>query len=327
MYTRRQLPLRMVLEFSSIPVVIAVGWAVVAVLGYEWAGLKWLAIPFVPVSLMGIAVSFYVGFKNNASNERLNQARKNWGTITNESRTFTNLVDAYVPDTCADEKRMLLRRHIAWLHAHAFFLRRRRMEWEHSAPANERYRRHYEGAFDLSKDLSEVLSRYLNATEAADVVAAPNAAARLITLQSQVFKRLRREAHLDDFRMFEFHERLTRLLDAQGANERLKTFPVPRQYANFAHRFVVAFSILLPFGLLKEMQSTSIWLVIPFSAFITWVFVQMELIGDYSENPFEGLAMDVPIHAIIRNIEIEMMHALGEKDLPPQVVPLNGILL
>ena len=39
--------------------------------GYEWLGCKWLAIPFLPVSTVGAAVAFYVGFKNNSAYERL----------------------------------------------------------------------------------------------------------------------------------------------------------------------------------------------------------------------------------------------------------------
>jgi putative membrane protein len=53
----------------------------------------------------------------------------------------------------------------------------------------------------------------------------------------------------------------------------------------------------------------------------------MELVGDYSENPFENLINDVPINAMSRNIEIELREYLGEKDLPPKVLPIDDILL
>lgn len=46
---------------------------------------------------------------------------------------------------------------------------------------------------------------------------------------------------------------------------------------------------------------------------LSWVFTLMEYVGDYSENPFEGLINDIPLGAIVRNIEIDM---LGEKNLP-----------
>ena len=65
--------------------------------------------------------------------------------------------------------------------------------------------------------------------------------------------------------------------------------------------FVKIFLFLLPIGLVGEFESLGhafTWLVIPFSTLISWVFITMELIGDYSENPFEGLANDVPISQI-----------------------------
>jgi ion channel-forming bestrophin family protein len=53
----------------------------------------------------------------------------------------------------------------------------------------------------------------------------------------------------------------------------------------------------------------------------------MELVGDYSENAFEGLANDVPMLAICRNIEIDLSQQLGETDLPETVKPISNVLM
>jgi putative membrane protein len=45
-------------------------------------------------------------------------------------------------------------------------------------------------------------------------------------------------------------------------------------------------------------------LAVPFTTIVGWVFVMMELVGDYSENPFEGLPNDIPMKALCRTIEI-----------------------
>ena len=42
----------------------------------------------------------------------------------------------------------------------------------------------------------------------------------------------------------------------------------------------------------------------------------MELIGDYSENPFEGLYNDVPIKTMAIGIETDMRELIGDSDLP-----------
>ena len=86
---------------------------------------------------------------------------------------------------------------------------------------------------------------------------------------------------------------------------------------------------MLPFGMLHEFEKLGpelIWLLLPFNMVVSWVFSLMEYTGDYSENPFEGLINDVPIQSIVRNIEIDLLDMLGEKDLPQRIEPQVGVL-
>ena len=69
------------------------------------------------------------------------------------------------------------------------------------------------------------------------------------------------------------------------------------------------------------------WLSIPISALIGWVYVMMEIIGDYSENPFQGMANDIPMMSLCRVIEIDLREMLGETDLPPAVKAKGGVLM
>jgi len=67
--------------------------------------------------------------------------------------------------------------------------------------------------------------------------------------------------------------------------------------------------------------------MIPFAIIVCWVYVMMELVGDYSENPFEGLMNDIPMLSMCRTIEIDLLEILGETDLPKPIQPINDILL
>ncbi len=83
----------------------------------------------------------------------------------------------------------------------------------------------------------------------------------------------------------------------------------------------------MPFGLFPYAQELgksagighwTVWLNVPFSAFVGWAFISLEKVGENSSNPFEGSANDVPISFIARRIEIEMRIMLGEEtDLKP----------
>ena len=70
-----------------------------------------------------------------------------------------------------------------------------------------------------------------------------------------------------------------------------------------------------------------IWLSIPFTVVCTWVFWMMELIGEYSENPFEGLYNDVPISSMAVGIEKDIRQMLDETDLPEAIQPEENMQL
>ena len=74
------------------------------------------------------------------------------------------------------------------------------------------------------------------------------------------------------------------------------------------------------------MGHGAVWLTIPFATAVSWVFLTTDKIGDWSENPFEGLANDVPITAMARGIERDLLQMIGEEELPPERQPAGMIL-
>lgn len=128
----------------------------------------------------------------------------------------------------------------------------------------------------------------------------------------------------------ELEKVLVDLYAQQGKCERIKNFPYPRQFGTLNLIFTRLFINLVPFGMLGEFSKLgdgAIWLTVPFSALVAWVFNMMEKIGEATENPFEGSANDVPITAITRTIEIDLREMLGERDIPPPLQPKNNILM
>ncbi len=122
-------------------------------------------------------------------------------------------------------------------------------------------------------------------------------------------KDLRKRGLIEDFRHMEMENVLIEFFNLQGKSKRIKNFPYPRQFATNNYYFVWIFLILLPFGVMHEFDTIGInlvenhpfigghfvWLTIPFSVVVSWVFHTMERIGRTGENPFEGTANDVPI--------------------------------
>ena len=66
------------------------------------------------------------------------------------------------------------------------------------------------------------------------------------------------------------------------------------------------------------MAASFVWLSVPFSVLVMWVFHTMERIGRVSENPFEGSPNDVPITTMSRAIEIDLREMIDE---PKETIP------
>jgi putative membrane protein len=123
---------------------------------------------------------------------------------------------------------------------------------------------------------------------------------------------------------------LSLLYDYQGKNERIKKFPLPRQYANLSRIFIGIFIVLIPFTMIPMLMNIGTWgyaIAVVITALIGWIYIMMELAGDYSENPFQGMANDIPMLSLCRTIEIDLMEMLGETELPEAIKSKKGILM
>lgn len=301
-----------------------------------WAGFTFIALPWQPIAILGTAVAFIVGFKNNASYNRLWEARQIYGAIINNSRSFAYTLRDVLGKERSDTVTRIFNRHFAWLTALRFQLRDPR-PWENMQRRNntEYQQAHYEVPEWRSK-VDEELARYLSDEERRYVLSKKNRAVQITALQSEELAELNRSGIINHFQWTQLQEGLMKLTDDQGKAERIKNFPYPRNFASIASYLLFIFVVLFPFGLLLEfenlgrgtiMESLTIWLNIPFSAVITWALHTLDTVGESSVNPFEGSANDVPITQISRAIEIDMREMLNETSLPEPIAPKNNIVL
>lgn len=304
-----------------------------------------VSIPWLPISVIGTAVAFYVGFKNSQAYDRMWEARKNWGGIVNDSRTWGMMVDGFVTSFFNEKKlsekeihqikQRLIYRHIAWLYAHRSQLLVA-TPWEHisqgglmSITANRYQKKFGIGLIDDEVTKSS-LNNFLQPNEHDRLIAHQNTATQIINEQSRDLTAIREQGLIEDFRHMEMIAVLRSFYEFQGKNERIKKFPLPRQYANMSRYFVGIFIFLLPFGMVPELMKNNVWglwISIPITVLIGWIYITMELIGDYSENPFQGMANDIPMMSICRTVEIDLKEMLGEKDLPQPIKAVDGVLM
>lgn len=299
-------------------------------------GFTFIAIPWQPIAVLGTALSFIVGFKNNASYARIWEARQIYGSIINDSRSLAYTVRDALGDKDAPLVQKIFYRHFAWLTALRFQLREERT-WENMhRKRNAAYQNANYKVPEWQSKVEEELKQYLPEEEFNYILSKKNKATQLTALQSKTFAELRKNGAINDFQWTIFQNGIAKLTDNQGRAERIKNFPYPRNFASVNTYIMFIFIILLPFGLLKEfnhlgdgtiLEGHTIWFNIVVCAIISWVFYTLDEIGESSVNPFEGSANDVPITQISRTIEIDMRDMLDEKNLPSPIVPQNDIVL
>jgi ion channel-forming bestrophin family protein len=338
MFIHRHIKLSAILQFAWKMQAASFLLSLLVYILYEVLEITSIAIPFLPISTIGTAVAFYVGFKNNSAYDRLWEARRIWGSITNATRMWSVMVLDLVgsrggdPSTVAAAKKQLIYRHLAWINMLRLQLRRFPMfddENYKNSPQLAMIRKSH-GAHNYEEQSENTLMNFLSDNERNEVRSKMNIASALLKNQNATIVELKNQKLIDDFEHSDMGKLLLEFYNQQGACERIKSFPFPRQYAIFSYIFVYIFVLLLPFGLIGElakMNSEVTWLVIPFTMLIAWVFNVMEQVGDASENPFEHSINDIPMTTICRNLEIELREALGEKNLPPRIQPVNGVIV
>ena len=83
---------------------------------------------------------------------------------------------------------------------------------------------------------------------------AANKATQIINLQSQHLAKLEENEFLHMRRQLDMQNILNDFYDHQGRAERIKKFPLPRQYAKISFIFNCIFIFLLPLGIVAEFE-------------------------------------------------------------------------
>jgi putative membrane protein len=333
MYVGKHLRFKVVLLFSWKSVLVFAIYSSLIVWALSKLFPRFDGLPFAIVSVTGIAVAFYVGFKNNSSYERLWEARKIWGSYVNSSRIFAMYIIDFLHENenintaeLTQLKQKIVKRHIAYLSSVRFQLRKQTV-WKMEEVGNRIVSS--DTNFTLEK-LDEELSRYMDENEVDYVIEQNNPAVHIIKMQNEDLQKLYMRGCMSDIHHVEMSKMLADFYNQQGACERIKGFPFPRQYAYYSKLFVYLLIGILPFSIYSELSKLNehiTWMTIPISVTLSWIFYTMEVVGDSSENPFENAINDVPMTAISRTIEIDLLQMLKETDVPGKIKSENDILM
>src|SRR5690606_25683232 len=222
-------------------------------------------------NLLGFVLSLILVFRTNTAYDRWWEARKQWGALTNLSRTLSIKLNAMLP---AEEKviRHFFRKSIQLFAETLFnFLRS-----------------------DYTKFMLDE-KQHPELVELDDKKHGPNQVTSLIFRK---VNNLYRDGVIsgDQYRIL--YEDITAMTGVCGACERIKNTPIPIAYSSFIKIFIIIYSFTLPFGYVFSM-GYFVALAVPF---IFYVLITIEMIGESIEEPFGTDTDDLPIDKIASNI-------------------------
>jgi putative membrane protein len=215
-------------------------------------------------SLMGFAISMLLVFRTNTAYDRWWEARKLWGQLVNVSRNTAMKVAAIFPGADQPSRArfaFLIGRFAHALQAHLRSEKTRMALDSHPHPELE--------GLDPTKHVPAQIAAMMHAR----------------------LHRAYRDGELSGEQLLGLTSDLSAFMDICGACERIKNTPIPYSYSSFLKKFIVIYSLTLPFGFVFSLG----YIAIPVVVFIFYVLASLEVIAEEIEDPFGNDANDLPL--------------------------------
>src|SRR5450432_2277187 len=263
---------------------------IVSFLTYQF---QWL-IPDMPINVpafLGTAISVLLSFKLSQSYDRWWEARKIWGAIVNDSRTFTLQLQSFIAPGNDDVIRQLAFRHIAWCYCLGQSLR--------------------------GLDPLENLAKYISEDDIKKISTHDNKPLALLQLNSLQIAELKNNGKMDIFSQIHINTTLINFTTAMGMAERIKSTVFPVTYRVFLHLMIYLFVITLSIslGVVSPLYEIPLLLIISSGFFV------FEKTASLLQDPFENKPTDTAMTTIATNIEINIKQLLNEAEIPKPLKP------
>lgn len=287
----KKIPITYILKKIKLEIVYVL---IIGILVHYLTALYKDVIPDMPIAIpafIGTAISVILSFKLNQSYDRWWEARKVWGSIVNDSRSFVIQLQSFLPKDKSSEIKQMAYRQIAWCYSLGQSLR----------------------GLDAMKGLDGFISPQDKQTLARH----SNKPLALLQMNALQVRAMRDSGHLDTFNHVQINNTLVNFSNWMGMAERIKSTVFPVTYRMFLHFFIYVFAITLSIAL-QDIES---YFEIPLLLTITSAFFLLEKSATHLQDPFMNRPTDTAMTTIATTIEINIKQLLGEDEVPEPCAP------
>jgi putative membrane protein len=277
------------------------------------------AFNFTPFTALGVAISLFLGFRNNACYDRWWEGRRQWGAQVIVTRNLARVCltflgdDFATADTLKDtaERRDSPAKVVSRLGvAHSHALRGQLRKTWTTGLSNISLEYSTEAALEaqkfIPKEHCDAVSRCANQADAILRLAA----ARLRECLDDP------ACSLDSIGAAAISNELNGLSSVQGACERLATALVPFPYSLLVHRTITLYVSLAPFAMASDLG----YYTVLFNCIVAYTFFGLDEVARLLEQPFGDEPLCLSMAAICRTIDTSVAEAFGD-DVRPALVP------
>ena len=255
-----------------------------------------VTLPHISIGAMGIfgvALSLFLGFRNNAAYDRWWEARKLWGAMIADVRNLGRHLCVFVGK--GEDREQILSCAVAFAHLHRGFLR----------------------GVDVKSDITN----WVGDEKAAAMTARKNPADAALRSMADKIGKLTNENAISGFGQMTISQTMSSLGLAQAGCERIFTTPLPFVYSLLVRRTTYLYCWLLPFALIDATG----WFAPVFAAVVAYVFFGLQAVTNELEHPFRNVQNGLPLDAMCRTIEISVSEAL-DRTPPAALTASNHVL-
>lgn len=256
----------------------------------------YIPVPHISIAAMGIfgvALSLFLGFRNNAAYDRWWEARKLWGKMIADLRSLGRHMSIFVDN--GKDRTSIMSCAVAFAHLHRGFLR--------------------------SVDVRPQIVDWVGAEKADKMIGQKNPADAALRAMAEKIGELAEKDRINGFGQMTVAQTLSSLALAQAGCERIFTTPLPFVYSLLVRRTTYMYCWLLPFALIEATG----WFTPIFAAVVAYVFFGLQAVTNELEHPFRNVQNGLPLDAMCRTIEISVSEALYRSP-PEATVAKNHIL-
>ena len=253
-------------------------------------------LPHISIQAMGIfgvALSLFLGFRNNAAYDRWWEARKLWGSMIADVRNLGRHLCIFVGK--GSEREHILSCAVAFAHLHRGFLR--------------------------NVDVRADIVAWIGEEKSTAMIARANPADAALRSMADQTSKLSEQDAISGFGLMTISQTLSSLALAQAGCERIVTTPLPFVYSLLVRRTTYLYCGLLPFALIDATN----WFAPVFAAVVAYVFFGLQAVTNELELPFRNVQNGLPLDAMCRVIEISVSEAL-DRPAPSALNATNYVL-